>query len=137
MAPSFALSDSQRQIVTLESQQGKVVLLTFWAIWCASCRVELPDLDALYKKLAAQGFTVLSVCVEPSAANAVGYLQHHPLSFPVLIDASGEVADRYLLSSFPAAFILDRNGVIRHQHLGYGKESLALFEKEILDLLQR
>ncbi len=137
VAPPFSLSDTEQNTVALESYHGKVVLLTFWATWCASCREELPGLDRLHKRLSPKGFTVLSVCVDPSPAVVSAYLRQHPLSFPVLIDQGGEVADRYRLAGFPASFILGKDGVISQQHLGYGKESLALYEKEILDLLQQ
>jgi peroxiredoxin len=137
VAPQFSLSDTQQNRVDLAGYQGKVVLLTFWTTWCVACREELPGLDRLHQRLADKGFTVLSVCVEPSTAMVSGYLRHHPVSFPVLIDQNGAVADRYRLSGFPASFILGKDGAIRHRHLGYGNESLALYEKEILDLLQQ
>lgn len=137
VAPGFSLLDTDGNTVNLNSFQGKVVLLTFWATWCASCRAELPDLEALHNKFFKDGFTVLSVCVEPAAATVTGYLHKHPVSFPVLIDQRGAVADTYRLSGFPASFILDKDGVIRHRHLGYEKKDLALYTKEIIDLLKQ
>lgn len=137
VAPGFSLLDPDGNTVNLNSYRGKVVLLTFWTTWCASCRAELPDLEALHNKFFKDGFTVLSVCVEPSAAIVTGYLHHHPVSFPVLIDQRGEVADTYRLSGFPASFILGKDGLIRHKHLGYEKKDLALYAKEIIDLLKQ
>lgn len=137
VAPPFSLPDTNQHPVNLTSYHGKVVLLTFWATWCTSCREELPALDTLQRRFANQGFTVLSVCVEPSPAVVSGYLRQHPVSFPVLLDQRGEVADSYRLSGFPATFILGKDGTISQHHLGYDKESLALYEKEILDLLQQ
>jgi len=136
VAPTFSLLDTHQNVVKLDSYQGKVVLITFWAIWCRSCLEKLPELDDLQKKFESDGFVVLSVCVKPPIASIVGYLQKHPVSFPVLIDQSGEVADSYRLSGFPAAFLIGRDGLIRHQHLGYGQASLALYQQEILDLLK-
>ena len=137
VAPGFSLTTLGGNTVTLENYKGKVVFLSFWAPWCASCREELPDLDVLYKKFSKNGFTVLSVCVESSASVVAGFLNKHPVSFPVLIDKGGEVADRYRLSGFPVSFVIGKDGVIRHKHSGYGKEFLADYEKEILDLLKR
>jgi peroxiredoxin len=137
VAPGFSLFDTNGNNVTLDSYKGKVVFLAFWATWCASCRDELPDLDILHKKFSKNGFTVLSVCVESSASIVTGYLNKYPVSFPVLVDKGGTIADTYRLSGFPASFIIGKDGVIRHKHRGYGKEFLALYETEILDLLKR
>ena len=137
LAPGFSLFDTDGNNVTLDSYKGNVVFLAFWATWCASCKEELPGLDILHKKFSKNGFTVLSVCVESSASVVTGYLNKHPVSFPVLVDKGGTVADMYRLSGFPASFVLGKDGVVRYKHRGYGKEFLTVYEKEILNLLKR
>jgi len=136
-APAFSLRDTEGNTVSLERFQGKVVLLNFWATWCRSCKEELPGIDSLHKKYSSQGFTVLSVCIERSEAAVNKYLQKRQVSFPVLLDKNGEIADTYLLSGLPASFLIGKDGIIRHKHLGYGKEFLNLYEQEITDLLKK
>ncbi len=136
-APAFSLKDMKGNVVTLESFKGKVVFLDFWAPWCQSCREELPDIDALHKKYSSRGFTVLSICIERSASMVNKYLQKKPVSFPVLVDTKGEVADTYRFPGLPASFLVGKDGVIRHKHIGYGKEFLNIYEQEITDLLNK
>jgi peroxiredoxin len=136
-APAFSLKDMKGNLVTLESFKGMVVFLDFWAPWCQSCKEELPDLDALYKKYASRGFTVLSITVEKSGDMANKYLQNKPVSFPVLVDANGEVAETYSFSGLPASFLIGKDGIIRHKHMGYGKELLNVYEQEITGLLNK
>lgn len=134
-APAFTLADVHGNTVTLDSLKGKVVLLNFWAPWCRSCKEELPDLDGLHKKYSSRGFTVLSICIERSAVSE--YLQKRPVSFPVLVDKDGEVAETYFFSGLPASFLIGKDGIIRHRHVGYGKEFLKMYEQEITDLLNK
>ena len=136
-APAFALADVHDNTVTLDSLKGKVVLLNFWAPWCRSCKEELPNLDGLHKKYSSRGFTVLSICIERSASRVSEYLQKRQVSFPVLVDKNGEVADTYRFSGLPASFLIGKDGIIRHKHIGYGKEFFNIYEQEITDLLNK
>jgi peroxiredoxin len=136
-APAFTLADVHGNTVSLESLKGKVVLLNFWAPWCRPCKEELPDLDGLHKKYSSRGFTVLSVCMEPSASAVNKYLQKRPVSFPVLVDKDNEVSEAYLVSGLPVSFLIGKDGIIRHKHMGYEKEYLKVYEQEINDLLNK
>lgn len=136
-APAFTLADVHGTTVTLDSLKGKVVFLNFWAPWCQSCKEELPDIDVLHNKYSSRGFTVLSVCIERSELVVSKYLQKRQFSFPVLIDKNGEVADAYFFSGLPASFLIGKDGIIRHKHVGYGKEFLKIYEQEITDLLNK
>ena len=67
-APTFARNDLSGREIALEKYRGKVVLLDFWATWCAGCQVELPKFQAWHKKYGAQGFEVLAVSMDDDAA---------------------------------------------------------------------
>ena len=136
-APAFTLADMHGNTITLDSLKGKVVFLNFWAPWCQSCKEELPGIDALHKKYSSRGFTVLSICIERSESVVNKYLRKRQVSFPVLVDKSGEVADTYRFSGLPASFLIGKDGIIRHKHMGYGKELLKIYEREITDLLNK
>ncbi len=136
-APGFSLKDVNGNIVTLNSFKGKVVFLTFWATWCPSCKEELPDLDTLQQNFAGKGFTVLSICIESSNSIVENYLKKHPVSFPVLIDKEGDVADAFHFSGLPTSFLFGKDGTIRHKYTGYDKESFTLIEQEIIDLMNK
>jgi peroxiredoxin len=136
VAPGFSLKDVNGNEVTLSSMKGKVVFLTFWATWCPSCKEELPDLNTLQQKYADKGFTVISICIEPSDSIVANYLKKHPVTFPVLVDKEGAAAETFRFSGLPASFLIGKDGLIRHKHSGYDKESFTLIEQEITDLLK-
>lgn len=135
VAPEFSLHDVNGTIVTLNSFKGMVVFLTFWATWCPSCKEELPDLNTLQQKYADKGFTVLSICIEPSETVVANYMKKHPVTFPVLVDKRGNVAEAFRFSGLPASFLIGKDGLVRYKHSGYDKESFTLIEREITDLL--
>ena len=137
VAPGFSLKDVNGNEVTLNSLKGTVVYLAFWATWCPSCKEELPDLNTLQRRYAAKGFTVLSICIEPSDSIVVNYLKRQPIIFPVLVDKEGSVAESFRFSGLPASFIIGKDGLIRYKHAGYDKESFTLIEQEIIKLLNK
>ncbi len=65
------------------------------------------------------------------------FLQKNPLSFTILIDKKGSVYREYRFRTLPTAFIIGRDGVIRYRHMGFGKEYLPMYEKEIIELLKQ
>jgi peroxiredoxin len=136
-APDFSLSDPKGTVVTFKQLRGKVVFLDFWAPWCDPCREELPALDALYKKYGKDGFEVIGIDVDSSEKLLVEFLQKVPVTFTVLIDKKGVIKREYSIRTLPAAFIIGRDGVIRYVHMGFGKEFLQMYEKEIAELLKQ
>ena len=135
-APSFTLTTLSGESVSLDGFRGKIVFLIFWAAWCAPCRVELPELDRLYKKYNHEGFEVIAISVDASESDVKNFLRKFPVRFPVLLDKQSDVNDAYRVSGLPTAFIIGKNGIIRHVHRGFGKEFLPMYEKEIEDILK-
>ena len=121
MAPDFALDDVNGNPLQLSHYRGKVVLLRFWADWCPSCKLEMPEIDIFYRKMADRGFVVLSVYLKPEMEASVTQLvQALKLTFPVLLDKEGQVTSRYGVASLPTTFVIDRKGIIREKVLGEG-----------------
>src|SRR5450432_3749492 len=71
-APDFTLHSAAGPNLRLNEQRGQVVMLNFWATWCAPCRQEMPHLNKLYEKYHASGFTLLGINVDDDANNALG-----------------------------------------------------------------
>ena len=136
-APGFSLKDVNDNTVTLNTLKGMVVLITFWATWCPSCREELQDLNTLQGKYAGKGFTVISICIESSDAKVAKYLKKYPVTFPALVDKGGVVADTFHFSVLPASFIVGKDGIIRHKYSGYDKKSFTLIEQKIIEMLNK
>jgi peroxiredoxin len=133
-APGFSLRDLKGDTITLEQFKGKIVFLDFWAPWCVPCRDEFPALESLYRKFQSEGFIVVGIAVDASTEGVAKFLKKAPVSFPVLIDSNGTVAESYRLINMPTAYIIGRDGIVRYRHLGYGKELLLKYEKEIGEL---
>jgi peroxiredoxin len=136
-APPFRLVDTAGTVVTLEDFAGKILMITFWASWCASCREGFPALDQLYNQYQDQGFAVIGINVDASPARVAAFLRNTPVKFPILIDSKGETAEAYRLSGLPTIFIIDRDGVVKHRHSGYEKGFSRIYDQEIRDLLKQ
>lgn len=134
-APRFELADANGKKIALEDFRGKVLLLNFWAPWCASCRIELPALEALHRKYADAGLRIVGITEDTSEEGMRKAAQKSGLSYPLLIDREGKVADVFRVSGLPTTFIIDRTGVIRYRHAGFMDEFKFLYEKETAELL--
>jgi peroxiredoxin len=136
-APDFSLIDVNGKVVTLKQFRGKVVFLDFWAPWCEPCREEFPSLDALYRNYIKDGLEVIGISIDPSEKLAGEFLQKVPVSFTVLVDKKSIIRRGYNFRTLPTAFIIGKDGVIRYVHMGFGKEFLQMYEKEIVELLKQ
>jgi len=133
-APDFTLP-GPAGTVSLSQFRGQVVLLDFWASWCAPCAQSFPWLDTLQKTLLDRGFTVLGVNVDKQRKKADAFLAAHPATFPVAFDAKGEAASAYTLPGMPTSCLVDRQGVLRRVHTGFRPEECDGLEAAIRSLL--
>jgi thiol-disulfide isomerase/thioredoxin len=118
-APNFTLKSLGGKNLKLSEMTGNVVLINFWASWCGPCREEMPLLNALHKKYAPLGFTVLGVNVEEDLDEARRFLGHVPVDFPILLDNTNKVSKQYKVVAMPTTVVVDRDGNMRYLHEGY------------------
>ncbi len=135
-APDFTLRSSEGHNLRLHEQRGQIVMVNFWASWCAPCKVELPHLNRLYDKYRASGFVLLGVNIDEDPRLAASIAQRMGLKFPILLDSDKAVAKRYDLGTMPSTVIIDRDGRVRQVHLGYRDGLEAIYEKQVRDLLR-
>jgi thiol-disulfide isomerase/thioredoxin len=108
--PAFESRTVEGRAVTLTGLRGTVVLLTFWATWCAPCREELPALEQLHREQGSHGLSIVGVNVRESA-DAVGrYGRELGLTFPLLLDPEGEIQRVYGVIGLPTVFVVARDG---------------------------
>lgn len=129
-----ALSDGAT--LSLAAFRGKVVLLDFWASWCAPCLKSLPAYSELRDALPRADFEVLAISVDESAADAQRFVAAHALSFPVAW-ANPELPGRWGVETMPSAYLIDREGIVRAVHHGYQSADLDTLRQQILDLTEQ
>lgn len=119
MSPQFALKDLNGKTVKLSNYNGKVVLLNFWATWCAPCRAEMPDLVKLQKEYQAHGLQVVGVTYPDYSRRAVQKVARQlRVNYPIVL-GSRELAAQYDVGEvLPTTIIIDREGKIRGRILG-------------------
>ena len=111
-APPFALPDLEGRVKTNADFKGKVILLSFWATWCAPCVVELPQIENLKAELHDQEFEVVGIAVadRPEAIRRI--LGDRKAPFPILLDRDRKVLQQYRATGVPVAYLLGRDGRI-------------------------
>ena len=118
MASDFVLNDASGKTVRLSDLRGKVVLLNFWATWCAPCRVEIPWFIEFQNASKNAGFTTLGVSLDEDGWDAARpYIEQHKINYPVVI-GNDDLAQMYGAGSLPTTFIIDKAGRIAATHVG-------------------
>jgi len=137
LAPDFTLQRLEGDSMTLSELSGKVVVLNFWASWCPPCRAEMPALQRVYQDKRERGLEVLAVntTYQDSEIEMIDFRDRNNLSFPILIERTGEVARQYQIRAMPTTFFIDRQGVIRSVILG-GPISEVTLQTKIEELLR-
>ena len=133
-APDIGLRDTRGRMVRLADLRDKVVLVDFWASWCAPCREEMPVLERLHQRYKDHGLVIIGVNIDQDEPNMNGFLRRTPVSFRIVHDGDREVAGRYDPPRMPSSYII-KNGVVRHVHEGFRARDAQVFEREIRELL--
>lgn len=132
-APDFVLADFSGQSVDLAHFRGKVVLLNFWATWCAPCEVEMPTFAAWQRQYGPQGFQVIGISMDDDPAAARKLADRLKLDYPV---AMGDVRLAKLYGGvlgLPLTFLIDRRGFVRARF--EGETNAGTIEKQVESLL--
>ncbi len=135
--PDFRLETPDGGTVRLSDLQGGPVLINFWASWCAPCRAEMPELVAAYDRYQAEGLVVVAVNLQETDGQVERFAEEFGMTFPVVIDRNGEVADVWRLGGpiegIPTSYFLDEKGVV--QQLTYGPMTAEMLEERLATIL--
>ncbi|MGP8260597.1 MAG: redoxin domain-containing protein [Acidobacteriaceae bacterium] len=133
MAPEFVRTDLDHKRLDLNAYRGKVVLLNFWATWCAPCQVEMPSFVEWQKKYGPRGLQVIGISLDDDPALVRSLVGKLKLNYPV---AMGDVklGDLYGgILGLPVTYLIDRHGMIRAEF--QGETDLSKIERQLQFLL--
>jgi len=135
-APDFELPSLEEGApIALSSFRGHVVVLNFWASWCAPCRLEAPGLRRVSERYRDRGVRFLGVDYRDDDAAGRAFVDEFRLRYPSVTDPSGSLAYDFELIGFPTTVIIDPAGTIRYRFVGYLDE--GVLEEALNDVLSR
>jgi cytochrome c biogenesis protein CcmG, thiol:disulfide interchange protein DsbE len=129
-APEFTVQDAQTK-VTLSQYRGQVVVLNFWATWCAPCVEEIPSLVEMQRRLKDKGVTVLAVSMDVDEGAYRRFVKDHNVNLLTVRDPDQKSSSLYGTHLYPETYVIDRNGVMRRKFIG----AVDWTEPEITDFL--
>jgi len=133
--PDFELLGLDGESRQLSDLRGRVVLINFWATWCASCRGEMPDLDELHAELGDRDVSILGIATDRDPALVGPYVAELGIHYPILLDPNAVSAAIFGgVEGYPKTFILDREGLLYSSYLG--ARGKAVFEEDLRYLLK-
>ena len=135
-APDFVLTDLNGRSGKLSDYRGKVIILDFWATWCAPCRILIPLFRDLYSKYKDSDFEVIGVAMDRGGAKVVKpFVEKHAINYPNFI-GNEEVATKYGgLRGIPTTFIITKEGRIYKKYVGVPPNPRSVFEADVKSLL--
>jgi cytochrome c biogenesis protein CcmG, thiol:disulfide interchange protein DsbE len=131
-APDFSVRDSEHQ-VALAQFRGQIVVLNFWATWCAPCVEEVPSLVEMQRRLKAKGVTVLAVSIDVDENAYRQFVRDHNVNLITVRDPDQKVSKLYGTFGWPETYIIDRSGVVRRKFIG----PVDWTEPEVTDFLSK
>lgn len=116
----FKTTDIAGKEISPTDYRGRVVLLDFWATWCAPCLAEMPNVKKVYSTYHEKGFDIIGVSMDNNRDALDSYLKEQNVTWRQIYDGKGwqaEVGQRYAVSSIPSTFLIDKQGRIRYKNL--------------------
>jgi cytochrome c biogenesis protein CcmG/thiol:disulfide interchange protein DsbE len=118
-APQFSFSSLEGKTVAMKDLANKVVVVDFWATWCAPCREEIPHLNRLYAELKGKGFEIVGVSMDHEGADVVKeFAKELRIEYPIVMGDERDAEAFGGILGLPTTFIIDRNGNIVKKYIG-------------------
>ena len=130
--PPYTATNLDGSPFELAAMKDKVLLLNLWATWCGPCRFEIPELQKIHDRFEERGFEVVGVSLDESGAAVVKpFVDEQKMTYPVVLDPRGQLADMLQTTVLPTTILVDRSGKIVWKKLGLIKANDAALEQAI------
>ena len=135
IAPQFSLTDLNGQRLALSDYRGKVILLDFWATWCAPCRAEIPRFVEWQNRYGQRGLQVIGISMDDTQGPVTTFSRKLGIDYPVALGNTRVAEDYGGILGLPVNFVIDRDGRIYQKHTGTA--DLAALENDLQSLLSQ
>ena len=115
LAPEFKIVTDSGKTITRTDFGGRILVLNFWASWCAPCVEEIPSLQAFQKTLASDGVVVLGVSIDANEKLYHRFLDRFKVTFPTARDPEANISASYGTFQIPETYIIDNSGKVREK----------------------
>lgn len=132
--PSFEVETLDGETLSAAELRGKVVLVDFWAMWCAPCKKSFPFYSKLVDEHGGK-FVVVPVSIDPDAEDMRSFVAEHDYSLRFAWDEGHALAKQFGPSTFPTAYLIDATGKVRHIHEGFNDEIAAQTRAHVTTLV--
>jgi peroxiredoxin len=132
-APDIDLATLDDGRFRLSDYRGKVVLINFWATWCAPCRREMPGMERLWRHFQDKGLVIVGISADTGKHSEIAkFVDKLKLSFPIALDPDGQVRTIYEVTGLPFSYLIGRDGRISGRIIGVRDWE----ESEAVDLIE-
>ena len=112
---SYDLVEINHKNIDFNAYKGKPLIVHFWATWCPTCRLEASNIEAISQK-----YNTLTIAVNSGSDEALkAYMNEHNLSYPVVNDSTGALAQKFDISAYPTTLIYNAKGELTFSEVGY------------------
>ncbi len=119
----------------LDQYKSQAVYVDFWASWCIPCKKSFPWMEAMQEKYKDKGLRIIAVNLDEDPAEADRFLQKYPVSFKIIRDPQGKLAQEYDIKGMPTALLFDASGKLISRHIGFRNDEKASYEAAIVKTL--
>ncbi len=114
--PDFSLEALDGKKYTFSEFAGRPIIVNFWATWCDPCKAEMPLFEAVHRQNSE--LVVLGVNYNEPVNIIRRFVEERELTFPILLDLDGKMAERFQVFGFPTTYFVDRDGILREVYVG-------------------